>query len=62
MHEYKHVFRQGNQIALRPVVRRGRAVNRAWDKPFSQMLESYNASNFDTQAEDEVTTAANGNL
>ncbi|MEO8119737.1 MAG: glutathione-dependent disulfide-bond oxidoreductase, partial [Rhodoferax sp.] len=32
-HEYKHVLRWTNEIALRPAVQRGRKVNRAQPAP-----------------------------
>ena len=49
VHEYKHVLRWADDIALRPAVQRGRKVNRSWGEPSSQLLERHDASDFDTQ-------------
>jgi len=47
VHEYQHVIRWTDQIALRPAVKRGRMVNRAWGEPSSQLPERHDASDFD---------------
>ncbi len=52
VHEYTHVLRWSNEIALRPAVQRGRKVNRAWGEPSSQLLERHNAGDFDTNTQD----------
>ncbi len=39
VHEYAHVIRWVDQIAARPAVKRGRAVNRAFGKPEGQVPE-----------------------
>jgi GST-like protein len=60
VHEYKHVLRWADEIALRPAVQRGRKVNRSWGEPSSQLLERHDASDFDTRTQDKVTLAAEG--
>ncbi len=60
VHEYKHVLRWTNEIALRPAVQRGRNVNRAWGEPSSQLLERHDASDFDTQTQNKVAPSAKG--
>ncbi|MEI9889001.1 MAG: glutathione-dependent disulfide-bond oxidoreductase [Rhizomicrobium sp.] len=47
VHEYAHVIRWVDQIAARPAVKRGRAVNRAFGKPEGQVPERHDASDFD---------------
>ena len=49
VHEYKHVLRWADEIALRPAVQRGRKVNRAWGDPSGRLLERHEASDFKTQ-------------
>ena len=49
VHEYKHVLRWADEIALRPAVQRGRKVNRAWGDPSGRLLERHDASDFETQ-------------
>ncbi len=49
VHEYKHVLRWADEIALRPAVQRGRKVNRAWGDPSGRLLERHEASDFETQ-------------
>ena len=58
VHEYKHVLRWTDEIALRPAVQRGRKVNRAWGEPSSQLHERHNASDFDTQTQDKLAASA----
>ena len=62
VHEYKHLLRWSNEIALRPAVQRGRMVNRNWGEPSEQLLERHNASDFDTQTQDKIAFFANGKL
>ena len=47
VHEYANVIRWVDQIAARPAVKRGRAVNRAFGKPEGQVAERHDASDFD---------------
>ena len=47
VHEYENVMRWTNQIAARPAVKRGRAVNRAWGDASGQLIERHDASDFD---------------
>ena len=56
--EYKHVLRWTDEIATRPAVKRGRKVNRAWGEPSSQLHERHDASDFDTQTQDKLTSSA----
>ncbi len=49
VHEYKHVLRWADEIALRPAVQRGRKVNRTWGEPSSQLLERHDAGDWETQ-------------
>jgi GST-like protein len=58
--EYRHVLRWTDEIALRPAVRRGRKVNRAWGEPSSQLLERHDASDFDTQTQDKLAPPDKG--
>ncbi len=60
VHEYKHVLRWANEIALRPAVQRGLKVNRTWGEPSSQLHERHNASDFDTQTRDKVSASPEG--
>ena len=54
VHEYQHVLRWSNEIALRPAVQRGRKVNRAWGELSGQLLERHDASDFETQTQDKL--------
>ncbi|MGI9344908.1 MAG: glutathione-dependent disulfide-bond oxidoreductase [Gammaproteobacteria bacterium] len=47
VHEYTHVMRWTEQIAKRPAVKRGRAVNRPFGKPEGQVLERHSAADFE---------------
>ena len=58
VHDYKHVLRWSNEIALRPAVQRGRKVNRAWGEPSSQLHERHDASDFDSQTQDKAAPPA----
>ena len=60
MHEYKHVLRWTDEIALRQAVQRGRKVNRAWGEPSSQLFERHDASDFDSQTQDKLAPCAQG--
>ena len=60
VHEYKHVLRWADEIALRPAVQRGRKVNRAWGDPSSQLLERHEASDFETRTQDKANPQAAG--
>ena len=62
VHEYKHVLRWTDEIALRPAVQRGRMVNRVVGEPSSQLHERHDASDFDTQTQDKVGPAAAGKV
>ena len=44
---YVQVNRVADAIAARPAAKRGRAVNRPFGKPESQLLERHDASDFD---------------
>ena len=54
VHDYKHVLRWTDEIALRPAVQRGRKVNRAWGEPSSQLHERHDASDFEFQTQDKI--------
>ena len=58
MHEYKHVLRWTDEIAVRPAVQRGRKVNRVFGEPSSQLHERHEASDFDTKTQDKVVAQA----
>ena len=62
VHEYEHVLRWSNEIAVRPAVQRGCMVNRAWGEPSGQLLERHNATDFDTQTQEKLAPFANGKL
>ena len=47
VHEYVNVNRWADAIGARPAVKRGRAVNRPFGKPESQLLERHDASDLD---------------
>jgi GST-like protein len=53
-HEYTHVLRWNDEIALRPAVQRGRMVNRTWGEPSSQLHERHDASDFETKTQDKI--------
>lgn len=54
VHEYRHVIRWADQIAVRPAVKRGRMVNRTFGDPASQLFERHDASDFDTKTQDKI--------
>ena len=58
VHEYKHVLRWTDEIAVRPAVQRGRKVNRVFGEPSSQLHERHEASDFDTKTQDKVVAQA----
>ncbi|QRX84863.1 glutathione-dependent disulfide-bond oxidoreductase [Glaciimonas sp. PAMC28666] len=58
VHEYKHVLRWADEIALRPAVVRGRQVNRAWGEPSGQLLERHDASDFDLKTQDKLASSS----
>jgi GST-like protein len=60
VHEYKHVLRWTDEIALRPAVQRGRKVNRTWGEPSSQLHERHDASDFDLRTQDKLDPAPAG--
>ena len=60
VHEYSHVLRWTNEIALRPAVQRGRKVNRTWGDAASQLFERHVASDFDTQTQDKLAKPNTG--
>lgn len=54
VHEYRHLQRWVDAIAVRPAVKRGRMVNRTWGEPSEQLHERHEASDFDTQTQDRM--------
>jgi GST-like protein len=60
VHEYTHVLRWTDEIALRPAVQRGRKVNRTWGEPSSQLHERHDASDFDLNTQDKLAPALKG--
>lgn len=58
VHEYQHVLRWTDEIALRPAVQRGRKVNRTWGEPSSQLHERHEAADFDTKTQDKLDASA----
>ena len=57
-HEYTNVVRWYEEIAARPAVQRGRMVNRVSGPLEEQLHERHAASDFDTQTQDKIQTAA----
>ena len=57
VHEYTHVVRWADQSAQRPVVQRGRKVNRVFGDPASQLHERHDASDFDTKTQDKLASS-----
>ena len=55
--EYKHVQRWADAILDRPAVRRGRMVNRVRGELSSQLHERHDASDFETNTQDKLTSA-----
>ena len=60
VHEYKHVLRWTDEIAVRPAVQRGRKVNRVFGEPSSQLHERHEASDFDTKTQDKLAPPVAG--
>jgi GSH-dependent disulfide-bond oxidoreductase len=58
VHEYKHVLRWTDEIAMRPAVQRGRKVNRTWGEPSSQLHERHDASDFDLRTQDKLDASS----
>ena len=58
VHEYKHVLRWADEIALRPAVQRGRKVNRTWGASSEQLHERHESSDFDTQTQDKLAASS----
>ncbi|WP_042859357.1 glutathione-dependent disulfide-bond oxidoreductase [Dickeya sp. NCPPB 3274] len=56
VHEYPHVQRWADAILARPAVQRGRMVNRLSGDPATQLHERHDASDFETQTQDKVST------
>jgi GSH-dependent disulfide-bond oxidoreductase len=52
--DYKNVQRWADQIWARPVVKRGRKVNRTAGEPASQLHERHDASDFETKTQDKI--------
>ena len=48
VHEYKHVVRWAEAIALRPAVKRGIRVNKVWGEDATQLPERHSAADFNT--------------
>lgn len=57
VHEYKNVMRWADAIYARPVVKRGRMVNRAFGDPATQLHERHDAGDFDTNTQDKLAAA-----
>jgi len=55
---YTHVMRWAKAIDARPAVSRGRMVNRAFGELHTQLRERHSASDFDTNTQDKLETAA----
>ncbi len=53
---YRHVMEWAERIDARPAVQRGRIVNRTFGEPSLQLHERHDASDFDTQTQDRLTT------
>lgn len=49
VHEYRHVRRWAEEIAVRPAVVRGRRVNRVWGDEAEQLAERHQASDLDAK-------------
>ncbi|ANE76808.1 glutathione-dependent disulfide-bond oxidoreductase [Dickeya solani] len=56
VHEYPHVQRWADAILARPAVQRGRMVNRLSGDPATQLHERHDASDFETQTQDKLST------
>ncbi|UUE11367.1 glutathione-dependent disulfide-bond oxidoreductase [Dickeya zeae] len=56
VHEYPHVLRWADAILARPAVQRGRMVNRLSGDPATQLHERHDASDFETQTQDKLST------
>lgn len=58
VHEYTHVRRWAQNIAVRPAVRRGRMVNRMTGERLEQLHERHDASDFERRTLDKVKSAS----
>jgi len=47
VHEYKHVQRWANEIAVRPAVKRGIRVNKTWGEESTRVPERHSAKDFE---------------
>lgn len=56
VHDYPHVLRWADAILARPAVQRGRMVNRLSGDPATQLHERHDASDFETQTQDKLST------
>jgi len=54
---YENVQRWTKEIAKRPMVKRGRMVNRAFGEPETQLHERHDASDFETKTQDKLEAA-----
>ena len=54
VHEYKNLLRWADQLYARPVVKRGRMVNRTSGDPSRQLRERHDASDFETKTQDKI--------
>jgi hypothetical protein len=52
------VIRLADQIALRPVVKRGRMVNRTCGDPAGQLHERRDAADFETKTQEKLDASA----
>lgn len=55
--EYRHVQRWADGIYARPMVQRGRMVNRMSGEPSEQLRERHDAGDFDVKTQDKLATA-----
>jgi len=58
VHEYRHVIRWANEIAMRPAVQRGRMVNRVVGPLATQLHERHDASDFAERTQDKLQAPA----
>jgi len=56
VHEYENLKRWTDAIEARPMVQRGRMVNRMVGEPETQLHERHDASDFETKTQDKVGT------
>ena len=53
-HSYNNVVRWAEELWVRPAVRRGRMVNRAWGELNEQLHERHQASDFENRTQDKL--------